>query len=461
MDDKCGNILIINGDEAVRESLGKTLLGLGYSCDKARSLPEALKCLHHAQIDLVLLDIRTGGKSGTEFVAEMKRSHPEIPVIVITDAGGATGANRAVILGAYDYIAKPFKPEELAICIERALEKRNLQLQLRQHQRQIKGKTAEQTDQLRQSFLGAMSTLSFALEAKDSYTAGHSRRVADYALAIAKKMGIKDDEKDDLRWGCLLHDLAKIAIDDSIINKKGKLTPTEYEHIMTHSMVGACVAASVVRNDRIIEVIQHHHDHYNGGGFRQYVQGEEIPLLARIAAVADAYDAMTSDRSYRQALSRKVALDIIKSEVSRQFDPAVANAFLNLSEQEIAPERSTILVVDDEESIRFLVRSILGNDYSVVEASDGQEAVRMVQNNPVALILMDFLMPHKDGLQACYEIKSNILTKTVPVIMLTGVDKEMNRKLSADLGADGYMIKPFTSQKLLETITRVLRKPSA
>jgi putative two-component system response regulator len=457
MDINRENILIVDDEKSVRDLLEETLVENGYSCQKARNLPEALSYLSHNLIDLVLLDLLIGGKSGTEFLAEMKRAYPDVPIIVITAVKDLTNAIGSIRLGAYDYVRKPLDFDELINCVERALEKRKLQLQLREHELYLQGKVEEQTEQLREGFMGAMSTLSFALEAKDSYTAGHSRRVADIALAIAKELGLTNDEKEDLRWGCLLHDLAKIAIDDAVIQKKSKLTPAEYGHIMTHPIVGACVAASLIRKKRIIEIIQHHHDHYNGGGFRQFVRGEDIPLLARIAALADAYDAMTSDRPYRPALSREEALAIIRSETNRQFDPVVANAFLNLSADDITPERCKVLVADDEESIRLLVRSILGNDYSVMEASDGQEAVNIVQNNPIALVLMDILMPNKDGFQACHEIKSNIATKKVPVIMLTGVDKEMNRKLSADLGAEGYMVKPFTAQRLLDTITKALK----
>jgi energy-coupling factor transport system substrate-specific component len=321
-------------------------------------------------------------------------------------------------------------------------------------------KVEDPAGEIRETFLGAMSALAFALEAKDSYTAGHSRRVADIAVAIGKKLSLKEDELEDLRWGSLLHDMAKIAVDERIINKNGELSPKDYEHVMTHPIVGACIVGSVVTRKRITEVIQYHHAHYNGHGFRQKLIGQDIPLLAKIVAVADAYDAMTSNRPYRPALSREEALARIRSEIHRQFDPLVAHTFLKMSGADIMTERKKILISDDEESIRLLVRSVLGNDYTVIEAIDGQEAVDIAQNHKPALILMDVMMPKKDGFQACYEVKANLTTRAIPVVMLTVIEEVIDRRFASDLGAAGYITKPFTPQDLLDTVDKFLKSPA-
>jgi len=168
---------------------------------------------------------------------------------------------------------------------------------------------------------------------------------------------------------------------------------------------------------------------------------------------------MTSTRPYRAALSREEALAEIRREIGRQFDPLVANTFLEISAADIMPEKKKILIADDEESIRLLVRSVLSNDYAVIEAADGQEALEAAQDQEPALILMDILMPNKDGLQACSEIKTNLSTKAIPVVMLTVIDQELDRKLSADLGADQYITKPFNPQDLLDTISQFLKSP--
>jgi putative two-component system response regulator len=169
----------------------------------------------------------------------------------------------------------------------------------------------------------------FALEAKDKYTGGHSRRVADIAVALGMKLGLKGDEISDLRWAGLLHDVGKIAVDQMIQNKPGKLNREEYEHIMIHAHVGAGIVKPVV-NESVVEIIEHHHDHYDGTGLHQTVAGEKIPLGARILAVADSYDAMTSDRPYRAALSQEEAFKEIEICSGTQFDPDIAAAFLNI-----------------------------------------------------------------------------------------------------------------------------------
>jgi len=459
MAERKGTILIVDDEKDIRKLLHQRLKSEGYHCEEAGNADEALTCLGDSSVGLVLLDIKMHGKSGMELLSEIKERYRNVVVIMATGISDMDTAIECIRQGAYDYVTKPFNLDEVVHSVKTAMEKRRLELELRDYQQHLEQKVEEQAKEIREAFLGAMAALSFALEAKDNYIAGHSRRVTDIALAIGKKLALSEDELEDLRWGSLLHDIGKIAVDQLIVNKPGKLTAEEYEHVMTHSIVGASIVGPVVRNKRITEVIEHHHAHYNGRGLHQKLEGKDIPLLARIVAVADAYDAMTSTRPYRAALSREEALAEIRREIGRQFDPLVANTFLEISAADIMPEKKKILIADDEESIRLLVRSVLSNDYAVIEAADGQEALEAAQDQEPALILMDILMPNKDGLQACSEIKTNLSTKAIPVVMLTVIDQELDRKLSADLGADQYITKPFNPQDLLDTISQFLKSP--
>jgi putative two-component system response regulator len=443
-------VLVCDDEENVRQLLREILTG--YDCLEASSAKEALAYLERNLPDLVLLDLVLTDRSGVDLLQDMKKRYPDLPVIIVSRVDDLSTAIRCIRIGAYDYTTKPINSDELLNCVERALQTKMLQLELKDYQKHLEEKVEELAEEIRDTFLGAMSALSFALEAKDSYTAGHSRRVADIAMAIGRKYGLSDDELEDLRWGSLLHDMAKIAVDEKILNKDGKLTPNEYRHVMTHPIVGACLAGSMIKKKRILDIIEHHHEHYDGRGLEQKLIGEQIPLLARIVSIADAYDAMISDRPYRSALTREEALTQIRLGTSSQFDPLIAKIFLELSENDIMPVRKTILVADDDESIRLLVRSILGNDFSVVEAVDGRQAVEVAQNEKPDLIIMDIMMPDKDGLQACYEIKNNEQTKEIPIVMLTGIKQELNEKFSYKLGATDYITKPFMPQELYQTI---------
>jgi putative nucleotidyltransferase with HDIG domain len=268
------------------------------------------------------------GKSGIELLPKIKSNSPDTSVIMATATNEISVAIQYLKQGADDYLCKPFNLDELSLTVERTLEKRHLQLEIREYQQYLEERIEEQTEQLRRLFLNAIEALVSALEAKDKYTGGHSRRVTDIALAIGKELGLSGQDLEALRWGSLLHDIGKIAVDPAIQNKPGKLTREEYEHIMTHVQLGAQIVRPLM-NQKMAEMIEHHHDRYGGGGLHQEIMGDNIPLGARILAVADAFDAMISDRPYRSAMSITNIVEEIKRCAGTQFDPVVVAAFLN------------------------------------------------------------------------------------------------------------------------------------
>ncbi len=190
--------------------------------------------------------------------------------------------------------------------------------------------------ELRSLSLSAIESLVFALEAKDKYTAGHSRRVTDIALAIGKRMNLPADDLEDLRYSSLLHDIGKIAVEQFIQNKPDSLTSYEYERMMIHVEAGANIVKPIV-SDKVVQTIEHHHDYYDGKGLRQSVAGAKIPLGARIIAVADAFDAMTSDRPYRTAMCTLDAVEELQKCSNTQFDPVVVSAFVKVLLTDITP----------------------------------------------------------------------------------------------------------------------------
>jgi len=336
-------ILIVDDEPMIRRLLHMKLSRLGYRCEEAGNAIEALDMMQTYSADLIMLDMKMPGKSGMELLTDLKANYPNTAVIMATAVAEANLAIQCMRLGADDYITKPFNLDEVALNVEKTLEKRMLEQQIKEYQEQLQQKVEQQTVEIRKLFLGSIEALVFALEAKDKYTAGHSRRVTEIALAIGRELNLSEEDQDNLRWGSLLHDVGKIAVDHFVQNKPGKLTPAEYEHIMIHAHVGAGIVRPVV-NEKVVAIVEHHHDYYNGAGLHQLVAGEEIPLGARILTIADAFDAMTSDRPYRPAISVAAARQEIQRCTGTQFDPVVAGAFLRTNAADFTSEKEKATV---------------------------------------------------------------------------------------------------------------------
>ncbi len=330
------NILIVDDDNLVRRILSRQLKKEGYSCIEAEDAVEAIKKLQSNSIDLVILDIMMSGKSGRELLPQIKADFPDVAVIMSTAVTDIDVVIECMREGAQDYLIKPFDLDNITRRVEGVLHKRHIEQEIKRYQQQLKTSLTEQTREVRKIFIGAIESLVTALEASDKYTAGHSHRVKNIALALGEKIHLTSEELENLCWGALLHDVGKIALDPHVRNKPGKLTEEEYAHVMDHINIGPEIVKSVV-NDKIVQMIKYHHYRYDGRGFEQKLTGDEIPLSARILAVADTFDAMTSNRPYRAALSLDTAIAEIKKNSGTQFDPTIVQAFLSLNLQPNRP----------------------------------------------------------------------------------------------------------------------------
>jgi response regulator RpfG family c-di-GMP phosphodiesterase len=320
-------ILIVDDEKTVRRSLNKCLTRSGFVCDEAGNASEAMANLKKQPVDLVILDIMMPGTSGSELLPQIKNSYPDTAVVMATAVVEPDTIINCMKNGAQDYITKPFDINELVANIQMVLKKRQLELNLKEKRQVLEGKVEEQSRELQKLFVDAVESLVGALEAKDKYTAGHSRRVTKIAVDTGCVLGLDNEELENLRWSALLHDIGKIGIDSSVQNKPGMLTPTEYDYILTHCSIGPGIVEPLV-NTNIVEVIRHHHDSFDGSGLNQKVRGMQIPLGARILVVADSFDAMTSDRPYRPAMTASKAVAEVKKCAGTQFDPVVVKAFL-------------------------------------------------------------------------------------------------------------------------------------
>jgi putative two-component system response regulator len=328
MNNRQSTILVVDDEQNVRTLLKQILSNNGYHCREAANADEALVQLRDDSVGLVLLDINMPGRSGADLLPEIRADHPDTAVIMATAVSDTTIAINCMKHGAYDYITKPFEIDEVIICIERALEKTRLEIENRDYQQHLEQKVTAQAEKIRASFINTMTSFAYALEAKDKYTAGHSQRVAQMSEAIAREFALPLEDIDKVKLAGQLHDIGKIGVRESVLNKPGRLTDDEFEHIQCHPEIGERILAPVVDDMEILAIVRHHHERYDGSGYPDGIAKEEIPLGARILAVADTFDAMTSDRPYRKAMSIEFAANEIERNAGKQFDSEVVDGFL-------------------------------------------------------------------------------------------------------------------------------------
>lgn len=311
-------ILIVDDDEQVRGLLRRVLAAAGYSIEELSSAEDALARIREDPPDLVLLDLNLPDKSGHE-VLEAVRSEPAtrlLPVVMITGSASTAERLRAQSVGVTDFLTKPFSSEELLPRV-RALV--------------LLKRFADEHEHTEKVILMLAKTI----DARDPYTAGHSGRVAEYADRLAIRMGVEVDARLEMRLGALFHDLGKIVIPDSVLLKPGTLTPAEREIVEEHPTVGHELLSPMRTMRRTLPVVQLHHERLDGSGYPQGLSGSAIPLPVRIVTVADIFDALTTDRAYRGALSTETAFEILRDGVRRGWwDKDVVDILAALVEQE-------------------------------------------------------------------------------------------------------------------------------
>ena len=241
---------------------------------------------------------------------------------------------------AADGITKPSGLYNVTLSVGRALQNRRLELENKVYQQHLEGMVAEQIPTNYSAFLRAITSLAYALETKDKYTSGHSQRVADLAVSIAHQMCLPHEEVEKLRLAALVHDIGKIGVKESVLNKPSCLTKEEFQQIERHPEVGEHILAPVADDEEFLKLVRHHHEWYDGTGYPDRLVGYQIPVGAVNLAVADAYEAMTSERPYREAMSNQIACAEIESGKGTQFDPQAAEAFLGMSYQLQSPPES-------------------------------------------------------------------------------------------------------------------------
>lgn len=344
MDNDMPKILIVDDDKLVRSILTQILKGLGYKSVAVSSAEAAIGALASQSFDLALLDISLPGKSGVDLLDHVTNSHPDMAVIMVTGIKELATALLTIRTGAYDYVTKPFQKDELSSCIQRALERRRLIIENRRYQQNLETLVSDRTQameralkRLEQTYDQTIRALGAALDLRDTETENHCARVACYSVRLAQALGVSDEtDLRNLRWGAYLHDIGKIGVPDAVLLKPDRLTEPEYTVIKTHSALGYRVLSDIPFLNAAVEVVLHHHERFGGGGYPHGLSGHDIPLVARVFAVADAVDAMTSDRPYKDALTWEEVGVELQRHSAGQFDPKVVEGFLSVPSDEWA-----------------------------------------------------------------------------------------------------------------------------
>ena len=331
------NILLVVDDDRMNLKFAEHMLSPFYEVVTAISNRETLNYLSKELPSLILLDVHMPEMNGFELLSEIRKIKgcDNLPVIFLTADSDRETEVRVFKEGGQDYIQKPFVPEVVLERIKRILSLHKLNTSL---ESEVRRRTAELEESRRKHevlSLQVVKTLASAIDAKDRYTNGHSSRVAKYSKEIALRTGKPVEFQEEIYFVALLHDIGKIGVPDNILNKNSELTDSEYETIKQHPSIGVEILKNITEMPNIEIGAHYHHERYDGKGYPEGISGDDIPEIARIIAVADAYDAMTSRRSYRTALSQSAVREELVKERGRQCDPLFADVMLKMIDEDV------------------------------------------------------------------------------------------------------------------------------
>ena len=322
----------------------------------------------------------------------------------------------------------------------------------------------ESLERLKTMNMNVIGSLASTIDAKDRYTSGHSRRVAEYSRELARRMGKSEEEQEIVFTAGLLHDVGKISVPGDVINKPGRLTDEEFDQIRIHPVSGYHILEGIHDDERIGYGAKYHHERYDGKGYPNGLQGEDIPEIARIIAVADAYDAMASDRSYRKLLPQDVVRGEIVKGRGTQFDPEIADIMLQIMDEDHdygmrqkEAQVKNVMVVDDDDMTLMVVEHILSRmeEVSLVGAHTRQEALDALEEKDIALVILDLKMPDTDGFTLSQDIRA---IRDIPMILMTGDRSLKTIQRIRELGIDDYLTKPLNGAITVETVHSILHR---
>ncbi|HNQ44138.1 MAG TPA: response regulator, partial [Candidatus Cloacimonadota bacterium] len=331
------NILVIDDDKAMLDCIRLSMDAFTeYRITTCNNPLEALAMLEDTEFSTIITDIDMPQISGLDVLKTVSENYPNIPVILITGSSEPETMRKAIHLGVYEFLKKPFEISDLLVTVKQGVEKNHLMIQNEMYKNHLETLVDQRTQELYQAqqkletgYLNTIHAMVNAMEANDIYTRGHSERVTAISIGLGKVMEIPSIDLQNLRIGALLHDLGKIGIVSNVLNKEQSLTKSEYDIIKQHPTIGAKIISPIGLPQDVHNIILQHHEWFNGSGYPNGFSGEAISLLARIVSIADSFDAMTSKRPYRRNLEYKSAFQEIINNLFVQFDPTIGKTFID------------------------------------------------------------------------------------------------------------------------------------
>jgi response regulator RpfG family c-di-GMP phosphodiesterase len=340
--DQAVPVLVVDDDDSVRNIVSRFLSSRGYKVDAAPSGKAALETLARSRFPLAVFDVDMPGMSGVELVRHALEADPDLAIVMLTGADDADTATEALSSGAFDYMTKPIDSAAFERAVGRALHKRKLRIEQRRIEVMIREEVEAKTVELNTLSIGVAETLIKAMEAKNTYLRGHAQRTAELAASIADTLGLDTTTVEQVRLAGRLHDVGKIGIRDAVLNKPGKLTPVEYEHVKEHVFIGMEILSPLAHLGPVLRFVGDHHERWDGKGYPQGLAGEAISIGARILAAVDAFDAITARRSYQEPMSADAAITYLASHVGTLMDPKVFEAL-----RQVVGNRQALTFIDD------------------------------------------------------------------------------------------------------------------
>ncbi len=436
-------VLVIDDEAVIRDLMVEILERAGYEAVGAETADRAFQLLD--DVSVVVSDIVMPGLSGIELLDRVRAARPSMPVVLVTGAGTFENLSEAVARGADGFVMKPFSHAELQRAVAAAIER---------------ARRAEQD--LRERLLAPTlaAALGNAIETRDSRMEGHCERLSALAIRLGECVRLPREELEQIRLGAMLHDIGKIGIPDSVLLKAGPLAPDELAHMRTHTLIGDRLLAPLELLAGVRPIVRHHHERWDGQGYPDGLAGEEIPLAARIVALADSIEAMSAHRVYRSALGREAIVLELEAGRGKQWDPALVdlagqlissgelsfdeNGLELLSDEEAADRpsiRSVLLVEQDREHASVAARALELEfaDVRVVRADSVERGVELFRSSSWALAIVGHRFPDGCGLDVLDTVRE--LAPALPVLMLTGEDSESAAVEAFRRGATDYVVK--------------------